>query len=105
MARNAQSPPGNPRRAFVPDVTREPKLPTSLTCNNMEALLSASIHGLGIAYMPDFLARDALVAGQLQSFLDDAMENPGQFWMLWPSSRHLSPKLRVFVDFMCERML
>ncbi|VVE05287.1 LysR family transcriptional regulator [Pandoraea commovens] len=91
--------------AFVAEVTNEPKLPTSLTCNNMEALLSATTHGLGIAYMPDFLARDALAAGRLQSFLGEYLENPGQFWMLWPSSRHLSPKLRVFVDFMCDRML
>ncbi|ODP33959.1 LysR family transcriptional regulator [Pandoraea sp. ISTKB] len=91
--------------AFVPDVAHEPKLSTSLTCNNMEALLSATTHGLGIAYMPDFLARDALADGQLQTFLGDYLVNPGQFWMLWPSSRHLSPKLRVFVDFMCNRML
>lgn len=91
--------------AFVADVSREPKLHTGLTCNNMEALLSATTHGLGISYMPDFLARDALAAGELQVFLGDYLENPGQFWMLWPSSRHLSPKLRVFVDFMCDRML
>ncbi|MCI3205045.1 MULTISPECIES: LysR family transcriptional regulator [Pandoraea] len=91
--------------AFVADVAHEPKLSTSLTCNNMEALLSATTHGLGIAYMPDFLARDALADGHLQTFLGDYLVNPGQFWMLWPSSRHLSPKLRVFVDFMCNRML
>ncbi|WP_150562733.1 LysR substrate-binding domain-containing protein [Pandoraea cepalis] len=91
--------------AFVSALADEPKLRTSLTCNNMEALLSAATHGLGIAYMPDFLARDALAAGKLQVVLDAYLENPGQFWMLWPSSRHLSPKLRVFVDAMCDRML
>jgi len=29
---------------------------------------------------------------------------PGQFSIAWPSSRQLSPKLRVFVDFLCERL-
>ncbi|VVD81378.1 LysR family transcriptional regulator [Pandoraea terrigena] len=90
--------------AFVPAVTHEPKLRTRLTCNNMEALLSAATHGLGIAYMPDFLVRDALAAGELQVLLGNYLENPGQFWMLWPSSRLLSPKLRVFVDAMCDHM-
>jgi DNA-binding transcriptional LysR family regulator len=27
---------------------------------------------------------------------------PGQFSILWPSSRQLSPKLRVFLDFFSE---
>lgn len=33
---------------------------SALTCNNMEAVRAAAIGGLGIAYMPDFLARDAI---------------------------------------------
>jgi hypothetical protein len=31
-------------------------------------------------------------------------EDQGQFWELWPSSRHLSPKIRVFVDFAAEHL-
>ncbi|MFC5475768.1 LysR family transcriptional regulator [Paraherbaspirillum soli] len=83
---------------------RELRLPTALTCNNMEAMLAAAINGLGIAYMPDFLARDALAAGSLQSVLDADLIDPGQFWIVWPSNRQLSPKLRVFVDFVCEHL-
>ena len=33
--------------------------------------------------------------------LDDYLEHCGSFWMLWPSSRHASAKLRVFIDHMC----
>jgi DNA-binding transcriptional LysR family regulator len=70
----------------------------------MEALRAAAISGLGIAYMPDFLAQDALASGTLDTVLDEYRADPGQFAILWPSSRHLSPKLRVFVDFLCERL-
>ena len=78
--------------------------PSPLTCNNMEALRGAAIAGLGIAYMPDFLARDALQDGSLRTVLDDFLVDPGQFSILWPSSRHLSPRLRVFVDFVCDEL-
>lgn len=80
------------------------RLPAALTCNNMEALRAAAISGLGIAYMPDFLAQDAIASGALRTVLDEYLVDPGQFSILWPSSRHLSPKLRVFVDFVCERL-
>ncbi|MDR3466115.1 MAG: LysR family transcriptional regulator [Xanthobacteraceae bacterium] len=87
------------------DADAAARLSTVLTCNNMEALLTAAIDGFGIAYMPDFLARQAIATGALRTMLDDELVNPGQFWLLWPSGRHLSPKVRVFVDFMAERLL
>lgn len=81
-----------------------PRLRTSMTCNNMEALRGAVIAGFGIGFVPDFLVRDALACGSLVTVLDDLAIPHGQFSVLWPSSRQLSPKLRVFVDFMCERL-
>ena len=80
------------------------KLRTAMTCNNTEALRGAVMSGLGIGYMPDFLARDALDSGALVTVLDAYRIAPGQFSIVWPSSRQLSPKLRVFVDFVCERL-
>ena len=79
--------------------------PSTLVCNNMEAMREACIAGLGIAYMPDFLARDALRSGALSPVLAQCGDLGGQFWMLWPASRQLSPKLRAFVDFMAPRLL
>jgi DNA-binding transcriptional LysR family regulator len=74
------------------------QLPTTLACNNMEAMLGATVAGMGVAYMPDFLARDALARGDLLRVLDAHVTHLGQFSALWPSSRHLSPKVRAFVD-------
>src|SRR2546427_8880278 len=36
------------------------RLTTAMTCNNMEAVLAAAIGCMGLAWMPDFLAADAL---------------------------------------------
>lgn len=78
--------------------------PSPLTCNNMEALRSAAIAGLGIACMPDFLARDAVADGRLGCVLDDYLADAGQFSMLWPCNRLLSLRLRVFIDFVAQTL-
>ncbi|MBB3121042.1 LysR family transcriptional regulator [Pseudoduganella violacea] len=81
-----------------------PALPQTLVCNNIEALIGAALRGLGLAYLPDFLVNDYLRDGQLQAVLGEHVDDGGQFWLLWPSSRQMAPKLRVFVDFLCERL-
>ncbi|RKP53698.1 LysR family transcriptional regulator [Pararobbsia silviterrae] len=86
------------------DGSEPPNLRTAMTCNNMEALRGAVIASFGIGFMPDFLACDALASGALVTVLDAYPIAPGQFSIVWPSSRQLSPKLRVFVDFMCEHV-
>ena len=86
------------------DGSEPPNLRVAMTCNNMEALRGAVVAGFGIGFMPEFLVHDALACGSLVTVLDAHPITPGQFSILWPSSRHLSPKLRVFVDFMCEQL-
>lgn len=77
---------------------------TVMTCNNMEALRGATEQGLGIGFMPDFMAKSGLAEGRLRTLLPDFLDGPGQFHLLWPSNRQLSPKVRVFVDFLSERL-
>ncbi|MGK5076455.1 LysR family transcriptional regulator [Janthinobacterium sp. ZB1P44] len=82
----------------------ELRLPTALTCNNIEALIGAATQGVGLAYLPDFIVRDAIARGELQAVLADSLLYSSKFWVLWPSSRHLSPKIRVFVDHLCTHL-
>lgn len=77
---------------------------SAMSCNNIEALICAASQNQGLAYLPDFIVRDALAAGRLQIVLEPYLGQTGMFHVLWPSSRQLSPKLRVFVDFLCQRM-
>jgi len=80
------------------------RYPSALTCNNMEALRGAALRGMGIAYMPDFLAREDLASGALCSLLSEHLTHAGQFSVIWSSSKQLSPKLRAFVDFLTEHL-
>ncbi|NVP54689.1 LysR substrate-binding domain-containing protein [Mycoplana rhizolycopersici] len=82
----------------------EPTLPISMVCNTSAALMDVAAAGLGIACLPDFMVQQAIERGQLVSVLDAHVEHQGTFWLLWPSSKHLAPKLRVFIDFMVEAL-
>tara|TARA_Y100000296_G_scaffold86994_1_gene129125 strand:+ start:1621 stop:2520 length:900 start_codon:yes stop_codon:yes gene_type:complete len=79
-------------------------MPASMICNTSEGLMDVVLAGLGIACLPDFMVRQAIERGQLDSVLDTYIEHQGTFRLLWPSSKHLAPKLRVFIDFMVEAL-
>ena len=79
-------------------------LPALLNCNNVDTLLHFAESGLGIAALPDFAVRAALAAGRLQPVLDAHRQHDGAFRILWPSSRHLTPKLRAFIDFLATHV-
>jgi DNA-binding transcriptional LysR family regulator len=77
-------------------------LPTSMVCTTSEALMDVAIAGLGIACLPDFMVRQALEQGELVEVLAGHVEHRGTFHLLWPSSKYLAPKIRVFIDSMVE---
>jgi DNA-binding transcriptional LysR family regulator len=77
---------------------------TTVTCNTNEARLCFALEGLGIAYMSDFSVRDALTAGTLVTVLDEYTTDHNVFQLLWPSGRHITPKLRAFIDFVSEHV-
>ncbi len=79
-------------------------VPASMACNTSAALIDVVLAGLGIACLPDFMVRQAIERGELVSVLDAHVEHQGSFRLLWPSSKHLAPKLRVFIDFMVDRL-
>jgi DNA-binding transcriptional LysR family regulator len=79
-------------------------LPETAIVNTMEPLICMAEQGLGITCLPDFAIRQQLATGTLQTVLDDFVAHSGPFRLLWPSSRHLSPKLRAFVDFMATHL-
>lgn len=79
-------------------------LPTSMICNNIETRLCFALQGLGIACLPDFAVRELLATGQLQTVLNAHVARAGVFHVLWPASKHPSPKVRALVDFLSTRV-
>jgi hypothetical protein len=55
-------------------------------------------------HVPDFAIGRQLREGLLVTVLDDHTDRSGPLRILWPSSRHLAPKLRVFVDFLVANL-
>ena len=54
--------------------------------------------GLGIGYLPDFIARAAVSAGDLISVLPQALTETGHLYVLWPHTAQPPHRLRVFLD-------
>ncbi len=71
--------------------------------NNGDLLRDAAIAGVGIVLSPTFLCGDALSSGALRAFLSDCMIAEASVNAVYPQNRHLSPKVRVFVDFLVQR--
>ena len=74
-----------------------------MVCNSVEMRVFLAVQGQGIAYLPAFAVQRELAAGQLVSLLDEHTQARTAFWLLWPASRHLPPRLRVFIDFLVEQ--
>ena len=83
----------------------ETELPRTAVASTIEPLICMAEQGVGIAYLPDFAIARQLREGVLVSVLDDYTDRSGPLRVLWPSSRHLSPKLRVFVDFLAANLV
>ncbi|WP_297834303.1 LysR family transcriptional regulator [Pseudomonas sp.] len=89
----------------TPDATPIPPLTKTAICSTTGSQLYLARQGIGIACIPDFVVRDSLNRGELQLVLDEYVVHHGTLWMLWPSSRHASPKLRALIDYLKENLL
>jgi len=76
----------------------------NLQSDNGHALLSATLAGVGVALMPDWAVRDALASGELRRLLPayrvSHIEFDNGVYAVYQKSRHLSAKLRVFLEFL-----
>ena len=69
-----------------------------VTSNSLDALAAAACDGLGLAMLPDFVVADELRTGRLLPALDDWCPSLGGIHAVYPHDRHLSAKVRAFVD-------
>lgn len=88
----------------MPD-TAPLELSVSMVTNTLDPQVCFAEQGLGIAYVPEIAVQRQLQEAKLISILDDYNDQCIDFHVLWPSSRHLSPKIRVFVDFVSKHLL
>lgn len=79
----------------------------SLSANNAEALVTAALAGLGLILVPSWLVGGYIERGELSTVLGDYRVSPSgidaAIYAVYPPNRQLSPKVRVFIDFLVER--
>ena len=86
-----------------PDGVLSVKVSGTLRANNGDALLAAALGGLGVYVGPTFIVGEDLRAGRLEAALEDYEDDALSLYAVYPHSRHLSAKVRAFVDFLVER--
>jgi len=71
--------------------------------NNGRFNEALAVAGLGIVREPDFIVGPDVRAGRLKAILCDFEPPPLNIYVVYPSRRHLSAKVRAFADFLVER--
>ncbi|MET3133044.1 LysR family transcriptional regulator for bpeEF and oprC [Oxalobacteraceae bacterium GrIS 1.11] len=77
-------------------------LPGHMALNDSNAYVSAGLAGLGIVQMTDFLLEPLIAQGRLERLLGDWHSDPLPIHIVYPQNRHLSAKVRVFVEWVAE---
>ncbi len=78
---------------------RRRKIQGRFCANSIEGLLQACIGGAGIANLSAWFVRDEIADGRVIAIeLADAVPDPLDVWAVYPSSRLVPAKVRLFID-------
>ncbi|HHJ38741.1 MAG: LysR family transcriptional regulator [Methylothermaceae bacteria B42] len=80
------------------------KVSGTMQANTADPLRMASIHGLGIVVLPTYIVGQDLRKERLQAVLEDYALPSMDIYAVYPHRRHLSAKVRTFLDFLAERL-
>ena len=72
--------------------------------NSGYSLVDAALKGLGIVQLPDYYVQKYLATDRLMTVLDEYREQEEGIWAVYPHNRHLSPKIRLLVDYLAEHL-
>jgi len=88
-----------PLEFVVDGAVRELRLPAMVSVNGAESLVAAARLGLGLIQVPRYHVEDDLKRGTLVAVLPDCPPSPTPVSLLYPRHRQLSPRVRVFIDY------
>lgn len=87
-----------PWRFSVNGVDREVCVNGALRLNNSEAVRDAALAGLGLVHLGAFLVGKDVREGRLTPVLSGYRREEAAVSAVYPTRRHLSPKVRMFID-------
>jgi DNA-binding transcriptional LysR family regulator len=88
-----------PMEFMVGDTLREVALPVVMSVTGPESYLATARLGLGLVQVPRFHAETDLANGTLIQILPDCPPPSVPVSLLYPRNRQLSPRVRVFIDY------
>jgi len=68
------------------------------------AYLAAGLAGMGVLWLPAYMAGPHVASGELVTLFEDWTLDPMPMHVAFPPNRHVSAKLRVFIDWIVELM-
>lgn len=95
--------PQDPWRLRGPDGDISIRATGNLRVNDDDALAAAVVQGLGLALLPTFLIGGELQSGRLRAALSQYIPLERHIYAVYLANRHVSAKVRAFIDFLLDR--
>ncbi len=92
-----------PWRLIDSNATKVHKLNTIMAVNNTSLIRRAALAGTGIAMLPTYSCENDLKTGRLKALLNEFLPPPKELYVVYPSKRYVSSKVRAFLNFLKER--
>ena len=73
-----------------------------LAVDDGNAYLAAGLAGLGVLWLPQYMVQPYLALGELVPIFEDWRLDPMPLYIAFPPNRHVSAKLRLFIDWVVE---
>lgn len=88
----------------TPEGVRHVNVNGNVVTNNAETVMKLVLAGVGITRLTDVTVGDALLSGELVPILTECHHvEPIPLYAIYPSGRHLAPKVRAMIDFLVEK--
>lgn len=84
----------------VDGILRTVAMPSHVTVNQADIYIACAVAGMGLIQIPAYDVRHHLRAGELQEVLPQWRADPMPVTALYPHRRYLSPRVRVFIEWM-----
>ncbi|WP_212624846.1 LysR family transcriptional regulator [Pseudomonas sp. PP3] len=75
-----------------------------LAVDDGNAYVAAGLAGMGVLWLPDYLSKPWLARGELVPLFEGWSLEPMPLYVAFPPNRHISRKVRVFIDWVAELM-
>jgi DNA-binding transcriptional LysR family regulator len=75
-----------------------------LAVDDGNAYLAAGLAGMGVFWLPDYMSKGPEARGELVRLFADWRLEPMPLYVAFPPNRHISTKVRVFIDWVAELM-